>query len=757
MQTSSPNTTHCTSPARSHRDPAKLPSPFYDQQNRDEGNRSQKAIHCRKPQHPVRNKKYNGTGCALGQGDVKSPQPLCPALSQSVCCRALSSPWSSAGVAAVTPGLQPPPEGNTEDMMATSTDLLLLLLLGQSWAGASADQEAVVCADTACYTAHWGKLSAAEAQLHCSDNGGNLATVKSEEEAQHIQRALTQLLKLLKVPLGARISKFWIGLQREKGKCLDPNLPLKGFSWVSGGEDTLYTNWHKEVKSTCTFKRCVSLLLDPSLEPQAGRFPKWSESPCGGPDFPGSNIEGFVCKFSFKGMCRPLGLGGPGQVNYTTPFHATSSSLEAVPFATMAHVACGDEGESGQHYLICREKEPHVFDWGRAGPLCVSPKYGCNFNNGGCHQECFEGGDGSFRCGCRPGFRLLDDLVTCASRNPCSSNPCRGTATCISGPQGKGYTCRCPPGYQLDSSLRGCVDVDECQDTPCPQECVNAPGSFRCECWVGYKPSGGLGEETCQDVDECAVDSSLCDQNCTNIPGSFLCSCQKGYILTPEDGTQCQDVDECAGPQGRLCQGRCFNTPGSFYCSCQPGWEVAPDNITCIMGPVATGPSTGPPQGKDTGDKEHKPMSFATTFSSTVAPEGTSEVVPTTRRSFVLHNTPIMPSPPEMLAPSGPPDIQRKLSTYDPTVTTGLEESTGGEFMVKQSNGTDGQKLLLFYILGTVVAILLLLALALGLLIYHKRRARREEMKEKKPQSAADSYSWVPDRAEGRAMENQYR
>lgn len=42
-----------------------------------------------------------------------------------------------------------------------------------------------------------------------------------------------------------------------------------------------------------------------------------------------------------------------------------------------------------------------------------------------------------------------------------------------------------------------------------------------------------------------------------------------------------------------------------------------------------------------------------------------------------------------------------------------------------------------------------------GLLVYRKQKAKREE-KEKKPQSAADSYSWVPERAESRAMENQY-
>lgn len=642
--------------------------------------------------------------------------------------------------------------------MATSAhllSLLLLLLLGQSWVGTSADREAVVCAGTACYTAHWGKLSAAEAQLHCSDNGGNLATVKNEEEARNIQQALARLLKL-REPLGARISKFWIGLQREKGKCLDSNLPLKGFSWVSGGEDTIYTNWHKEVKNSCVSKRCVSLQLDPSLPPQARPLPKWSESPCGSPGSPGSNIEGFVCKFSFKGMCRPLALGGPGQMNYTTPFNATSSSLDAVPFATMANIACGEEGEGRQHYLICREKEPDVFDWGSSGPLCVSTKYGCSFNNGGCQQECFEGGDGSFRCGCRPGFRLLDDLVTCASRNPCSSSPCKGTATCIAGPQGKDYTCHCPRGYQLDASQQDCVDVDECQESPCPQECVNTPGGFLCECWVGYQPIGGPGEKTCQDVDECALGNSPCAQNCTNSDGSYSCSCWEGYSASEEDPTRCQDLNECEGPQGSLCQGLCINIEGSFRCSCKPGWELAPDGVSCTLGPVITGSMTGPPQGKDIEDREGKPTSFVTMSSPTMEPEGISKVVPTMRRSSLPHNKPITASSPEMLTPSRPPGFRMELSTPDPTVITSLEGSTGGDFMVERSDGTDGQKLLLFYILGAVVAILLLLALALGLLIYRKRRAKREEMKEKKPQNAADSYSWVPERAESRAMENQY-
>ncbi|XP_014651897.1 PREDICTED: complement component C1q receptor [Ceratotherium simum simum] len=637
--------------------------------------------------------------------------------------------------------------------MATSTRLLLLLLLGQRWLGAGAEREAAVCAGTACYTAHWNKLSAGEAQNHCSRNGGNLATVKTEEEARHVQRALAQLLQL-EAPPAARTGKFWIGLQREKGKCLDPSLPLKGFSWMGGGENTSYANWYKELKHSCISKRCVSLVLDLSLTPLTGHLPKWAEGPCGSPSSPGSNIEGFVCKFSFKGMCRPLALGGPGHVNYTTPFQATSSSLDAVPFASVANVACGDGRESGHHYFLCKEKAPDVFDWGSSGPLCVSPKYGCDFNNGGCQQDCFEGGDGSFRCGCRPGFRLLDDLVTCASRNPCSSSPCGGAATCVPGPLGKNYMCRCPPGYQLDSTQQDCVDVDECQDSPCAQECVNTPGGFHCQCWVGYEP-GGAGEGACRDMDECAPGRSPCAQGCTNTDGSFFCSCEEGYVLAGDDGTQCKDVDEC---EGRVCDSLCFNVQGSFRCGCLPGWELAPDGVSCTMGATTLGPPAGPPQGDGTGDKEGNLVPSATMSSPTRDPEGTSKVAPTVSRPSLPPDAPITPAPPKTLAPSGPPGVWMEPSTHHPSATTGHRESMGGDFVAKQSDdGTDGQKLLLFYILGTVVAILLLLALALGLLVYRKRRAKREEIKEKKPQSATDSYAWVPERAESRAMENQYR
>ncbi|EMP27343.1 Complement component C1q receptor [Chelonia mydas] len=67
---------------------------------------------------------------------------------------------------------------------------------------------------------------------------------------------------------------------------------------------------------------------------------------------------------------------------------------------------------------------------------------------------------------------------------------------------------------------------------------------------------------------------------------------------------------------------------------------------------------------------------------------------------------------------------------------------------------TDGPKLLLYYILGSVVVILLLMAFALGLLIYRKRKAKKEK---KKARSATDNYCWVLEQAEKKAVDNDYR
>ncbi|XP_043837618.1 complement component C1q receptor [Dromiciops gliroides] len=662
--------------------------------------------------------------------------------------------------------------------------LMLLLLLNQmlfspkSWARASNEEEeeeaAAVCAGTACYTAHWGKLSATEAQLSCSTNGGNLATVKSEEEAQQIQEALAQLPDR---GAPARMVKFWIGLQREKSKCLDPDDPLKGFSWVGGGENTSYSNWYKEPMSTCIFKRCASLLVDFSSSSLAAAqaIPKWSESPCGTPGSPGRNIEGYVCKFSFKGMCHPVALGGPGEVTYTTPFGATSTSLASVPFASAANVNCGYEGEKKIHYLVCKERSPNLFDWGIPGPLCASPTHGCAFNNGGCQQECLEGADGSFLCGCRPGYRLLDDLVSCIPRDPCHPNPCRGKAKCSPGSHGQHYECQCPAGFKLTPNRLDCDDVDECTGFPCAHNCVNTPGSFHCTCNPGFEPQHHKRME-CWDMDECAGDRSPCAQLCINTVGSFQCACQKGYKITGEDGTQCQDVDECAEARNP-CEGLCYNVPGSFQCGCLPGWHLAPNGVSCIANHTISVLPRSSQQGDekegekineiedDKGEKEKEkensgsPSVPDTTKRPVVTPGANVfyHVAPTLGEPSQQTNTPITEDSSKPPTFSRKPRIQVISSSLQPPVITTDGGSQKGESLANGSNDyNDDQKLLLFYILGTVVAILLILAMVLGLVFYRKKKAKRAE-KKKSPQNAADSYSWVPEQSENRAVENEYR
>ena len=50
------------------------------------------------------------------------------------------------------------------------------------------------------------------------------------------------------------------------------------------------------------------------------------------------------------------------------------------------------------------------------------------------------------------------------------------------------------------------LDFDECQERLCEDTCLNAFGSFECNC-------------------------TPCDHVCTNTVGTFLCSCRDGYLL----------------------------------------------------------------------------------------------------------------------------------------------------------------------------------------------------------------------------------
>ncbi|XP_038601643.1 complement component C1q receptor [Tachyglossus aculeatus] len=641
------------------------------------------------------------------------------------------------GAALPSPGLAP---------RGALAALALLALLS----GAGADEAAVVCAGTACYTAHLGRVDADEAQRRCSHNGGNLASVRSRDEQLRLQAALTRLLGA-GTPQPGR-TKFWIGLRRAKGSCGATDGPLRGFSWVGGpeGGGPDFADWYKEPKSSCVAQRCVALLLEPGRDGPS----QWADVPCGSAAKPGSRLEGYLCRFSFQGMCPPLALAGPGLVVYTTPFGPGGSALDAVPFGSEARVQCGEEPAGPPSYAVCQARGAGVFGWHRAGPLCASARLGCSYNRGGCEQECLEGGDGSFRCGCRPGYRLQDDLVSCAPRDPCGGQ-CPGRARCVPGP--RGHECRCPAGLEPGPDGRGCVDVDECARgpgaAPCTQLCANTDGSFACSCRPGFAPAGQSGAD-CVDLDECRL-GRPCPQLCFNLPGSYRCGCRPGWHLGP-DGAACLADGTDRGHEGR---------PGEEEEEVEEEEEEEEDKEELVVleekgvtkGSIGKAPYLSP---------SASPSPFLSPFPSFAPSPPSSGVGRAPHVPPTWGRPPHQPHPPISRAPgprtttsrrgvSGAPGTPASPSPYHPAGNTPLGTADSGAGTDALGEQGDSSRLLLFCILGVVAVILLLLAIALGVLFSRRRKAKRAEVKT--PPSTTDNYSWVPERAEGRAVENEYR
>ncbi|KAM3618612.1 uncharacterized protein V6R79_022486 [Siganus canaliculatus] len=155
-------------------------------------------------------------------------------------------------------------------------------------------------------------------------------------------------------------------------------------------------------------------------------------------------------------------------------------------------------------------------------------------------------------------------------------------------------------------------DVDECQISEgniCHHQCVNTPGSFRCECFPGYvlqEDAVTCAQETVdaenvvKEDDRAAVETTTptsppteptvaidhcegngpCEQQCTSVGGRAQCSCLPGFSLMA-DGRSCEDVNECLSPRACELNERCMNTAGSYVCqrliTCPPGHQINND------------------------------------------------------------------------------------------------------------------------------------------------------------------------------------
>eukprot|EP00736_Rhodelphis_marinus_P006590 Rmarinus@m.20600 len=223
-----------------------------------------------------------------------------------------------------------------------------------------------------------------------------------------------------------------------------------------------------------------------------------------------------------------------------------------------------------------------------------------------------------FFCECAAGYYSLYDDMYCVNKDECEL----GLHTCVTCEDTEGsFQCLCPPGYDGNS----CYDVDECNlathDCPIHTYCENTFGSFDCFCVTGFTErisefataeatmtdegrynasttppfsasstpltpivSDALyadptwwesGNETCVDVNECALGTHDCATvaSCINSYGSFGCECWEGYVPGNSNGTNCADVDECENPNACIPASSCKNVPGTWECDCNIGFE----------------------------------------------------------------------------------------------------------------------------------------------------------------------------------------
>ncbi|KAK5885762.1 hypothetical protein CesoFtcFv8_016867 [Champsocephalus esox] len=125
--------------------------------------------------------------------------------------------------------------------------IVLLQLIG-SLAGLSEAEHETLCTSNACFTLHMNEVLFDKAVQNCDHNGGYVMTVRDREE----EDVLRLLLSRIQRKSQDRASTFWIGLKLHKKDCVLPDKTLKGFKWVSGEEDSNYSNWEAdEVKCLC--------------------------------------------------------------------------------------------------------------------------------------------------------------------------------------------------------------------------------------------------------------------------------------------------------------------------------------------------------------------------------------------------------------------------------------------------------------------------------------------------------------------------
>ncbi|XP_046584649.1 uncharacterized protein LOC124291639 [Haliotis rubra] len=219
---------------------------------------------------------------------------------------------------------------------------------------------------------------------------------------------------------------------------------------------------------------------------------------------------------------------------------------------------------------------------GFTGEKCQSDINECSSAACQANSDCINA-PGSYHCDCHTGFEATvtgscDDIDECMSTTvTVCDHICNNTVG--------SYQCSCNKGFLLEGTGT-CKDIDECAlgISGCPQKCRNTLGAFACECYEGYELTTNRlnctlkpGATICNRTD-CSADGG-----CRVQGGVDVCFCNTGYQLNADNNT-CDDIDECA--VNTTCSQNCTNTPaGTYTCSCSDGFQLASDRRTCEVCP----------------------------------------------------------------------------------------------------------------------------------------------------------------------------
>ncbi|XP_054998740.1 pro-epidermal growth factor [Sorex araneus] len=183
-----------------------------------------------------------------------------------------------------------------------------------------------------------------------------------------------------------------------------------------------------------------------------------------------------------------------------------------------------------------------------------------------------------------PGLQPPAEGATCGSAQR-SREPWAGRdGDCARGQEPAALLCPCARGFALSQDGKSCEDVDECalQSHGCTLGCENTPGSYHCTCPAGFVllPDG----KQCQRFVPCPRGARGCSHGCVLTPRGPTCFCPEGSVLGA-DGRTCSG---CSSPDHGGCSHLCLqHGPGAWRCGCFPGYDLHQDGKHC----VASGPA----------------------------------------------------------------------------------------------------------------------------------------------------------------------